>query len=250
MEHRVERETKEGAPGDPPAHGATVSFIVERLREDILTGRAPAGWRLVEWELTTRFAVSRGPVREALRRLAAEGLVEHQPHRGALVRRLSARDMRELFQIRVEMEALAARLAAEAGDPERRQRFAEAIRPILDDSARSAPEYLAENAAFHEAIMALADNVQLRDLAMRLHLPLIMAQVGDVLTPEVLRASVNEHRAVANAISERNPKAAVAAMRAHLERAARIALDRRAAAEAEADERGQPSARPRHRARR
>ena len=68
---------------DPPLHGATVAFIVERLREDILTGRAPPGWRLVEWELTSRFGVSRGPVREALRRLAAEGLIEHWPHRGS-----------------------------------------------------------------------------------------------------------------------------------------------------------------------
>ncbi len=247
MEHRVDLDAKERTHADPPAHGATVSFIVEKLREDILAGRAPAGWRLVEWELTSRFAVSRGPVREALRRLGAEGLVEHQPHRGALVRRLSARDIRELFQVRVEMESLAARLAAEVDDPERRARFTEAIRPILDNSARSAPEYLGENAAFHDAVMALAGNFQLRDLAMRLNLPLIMAQVGDILTPEILRASVREHRAVATAISERDPDAAAAAMRAHLERAARIALERRAAAEA--DEKGEASAGLRTRAR-
>ena len=239
MSHRVDRAAKEQALALPPAHGATVSFIVERLRDDILAGRAPAGWRLVEWELTSRFAVSRGPVREALRRLAAEGLVEHQPHRGALVRRLSARDIRELFQVRVEMELLAARLAAEADDRERRAQFTEAIRPILDDAARSVPEYLAENATFHEAVMTLAGNLQLRDLAMRLNLPLIMAQVGDILTPDVLRASVREHRAVAKAIAERNPDAAAASMRAHLERAAIIALERRAAAEA--DEKGKVS---------
>ena len=54
----------------PPAHGATVAFIVEQLREDILAGRLQPGSRLVECDLTARFAVSRGPVREALRRLA------------------------------------------------------------------------------------------------------------------------------------------------------------------------------------
>ena len=63
-----------------PAHGATVTFIVERLRDDILARRLPPGTRLVEIDLTARFAVSRGPVREALRRLAAEGLIEHVPH--------------------------------------------------------------------------------------------------------------------------------------------------------------------------
>lgn len=240
MDRRIDRETEERTTAHPPAHGATVSFIVERLREDILAGRLPPGWRLVEWELTSRFAVSRGPVREALRRLAAEGLIEHLPHRGAWVRRLSAREIRELFQIRVEMESLAARLAAEADDPERRQRFAEAIRPIFEDSPRRWPGYLTENAAFHQAIMALADNLQLSDLAMRLHLPLIMAQVGDILTPNVLEASVREHRAVARAILERDADAAAALMRAHLERAAALALSRRAAAEADETQAASP----------
>ena len=210
-------------PGDLPAHGATVAFIVERLREHILAGRLAPGSRLVECELTARFSVSRGPVREALRRLAAEGLIEHLPHRGALVRRLSARAIRELFQIRAEMESLAARLAAESDDAEARARFAEAIRPIFDDRRRRAPDYLAENAAFHDATMALAGNLQLRELATRLHL-LIMAQVGDILTPEALDASVREHRAIANSILARDPAAAAAHMRAHLERAAALAL--------------------------
>jgi len=208
---------------EAPAHGATVAHIVERLRVDILARRLPPGARLVENDLTLRFAVSRGPVRESLRRLAAEGLIEHLPHRGALVRRLSPREIRELFQIRLELEALGARLAAEADDDDRRARFAAAIRPIFDDSPRDARGYLAENAAFHDAILTLAGNRQLRDLAIGLQLPLIMAQAPDVLTPTVLEVSVREHRAIAAAISRRDPEAAVAALRAHLERAAAMA---------------------------
>ena len=210
----------------PPAHGATVAFIVERLRDDILAGRLQPGSRLVECDLTSRFAVSRGPVREALRRLTADGLIEHWPHRGAVVRRLTEREIRELFLIRIEMEALAARLAAAADALERRARFVAAIQPIYADAPRNPCEYLKENAAFHDAVMALADNLELRDLAARLQLPLIMAQVGDVLTPAVLNASVQEHRAVAQAILDRNPEAASARMRAHLERAAAVALRR------------------------
>jgi DNA-binding GntR family transcriptional regulator len=211
----------------PPAHGATVAFIVEQLREDILAGRLPPGSRLIECDLTSRFGVSRGPVREALRRLSADGLIEHWPHRGAVVRRLTEREIRELFAIRIEMEALAARLAAAAEAPERRTRFAASIRPIYADAPRKACEYLKENAAFHDAVMALADNLQLSDLAARLQLPLIMAQVGDVLTPAVLNASVQEHRAIAQAILDREPEAASARMRAHLGRAAALALARR-----------------------
>jgi DNA-binding GntR family transcriptional regulator len=75
--------------------------------------------------------------------------------------------------------------------------------------------------------MALAGNRQLRDLAMRLHLPLIMAQVADILTPDVLEASVREHRAIAEAILRRDAQAAANLMRAHLERASALALKRR-----------------------
>ena len=227
-------ETREGDRGPhPPAHGATVPFIVARLRDDILARRLPAGARLIEGELTARFSVSRGPVREALRRLSAEGLIEHLPHRGALVRRLSFREIRELFEIRVEVEALAARLAATSGSSDRRQRFITAIEPIYADAPRDACEYLKENGAFHDAVMTLADNLQLRDLAIRLQLPLIMAQVGDVLTQSVLAASVHEHRAIAEAIYQRDGAAASARMREHLERAAALALARGAAGDQE-----------------
>ena len=225
-----------------PAHGATVAFIVEQLREDILAGRLPPGSRLVESDLTSRFRVSRGPVRESLRRLAADGLIEHWPHRGAVVRRLTEREIRELFAIRIEMEALAAGIAAAADALERRAGFVASIQPIYVDAPRNPYEYLKENAAFHDAIMALADNLQLSGLAARLRLPLIMAQVGDVLTPAVLEASVQEHRAIAQAILDRDAEAASTRMRAHLGRAAALALARRAASDLEATSPG--AARP------
>lgn len=212
--------------GAAPAHGATVAHIVERLRDAILTRELAPGARLVESDLTLRFAVSRGPVREALRRLAAEGLIDHVPHRGALVRRLCAKEIAELFQIRIALESLASQLAAQSDDAQARGRFAAAIAPIYSRAPRIPCDYLAENNAFHDAILTLAGNAQLRDLALKLQLPLIMAQVGDVLTPDVLAASVREHRALAAAIAARDPEAAAAAMRAHLVRAAAMALAR------------------------
>lgn len=210
-----------------PAHGEKVARIVAKLRDDILSRRAAPGARLVEAELTGRFAASRGPIREALRRLAAEGFIEHAPNRGAVVRRLSRRDIFELFQIRAELEALAARgAAAAAADPAKRAAFEAAIAPIYAEEPREPCRYLVENADFHAAVMAMAGNRQLRDLSLRLHLPLIMAQVADVLTPQVLLASIREHRALAAAILAQDSAAADRAMRAHLDRAARLALDR------------------------
>ena len=212
-----------------PAHGATVAHIVDGLRCDILAHRLQSGERLIESALTKRFSVSRGPVREALRRLAAEGLIEHAPNRGAVVRRMSPRDIAELFQIRVEMEALAARLAAQSPDEAARARFVEEIAPIFADAPRRMETYLDENAAFHAAVLSLADNRQLQELSARLRLPLIMAQVGDALTVEVMQASVSEHRAIARAIVDGAAAAAAAAARAHLERAATLAVASREA---------------------
>jgi DNA-binding GntR family transcriptional regulator len=210
-----------------PAHGATVAHIVDSLRCDILARRLAPGERLIESALTKRFSVSRGPVREALRRLAAEGLIEHEPHRGAVVRRLSPRDITELFQIRIEMEALAARLAAQSPDRPARARFIEEIAMIFAEAPRRMEAYLDENAAFHAAVLRLAGNKQLQELSVRLRLPLIMAQVGDALTVDAMRASVREHRAIAKAIVNADGAAAAAAARAHLERTATLAAARR-----------------------
>ena len=195
----------------------------------MLARRLKPGERLVECDLTARFAVSRGPVREALRRLAAEGLIEHAPNRGAVVRRLSPRDICELFQIRFEIEALAARLAAQSADMAARARFVEEIGMIFADAPRRLGEYLDENAAFHAAVLRLAGNRQLAEVSARLRLPLIMAQVGDALTAEVMNVSVREHRAIAKAIVEGDATAAANAARAHLERAAALAVARREA---------------------
>ncbi|HTR14976.1 MAG TPA: GntR family transcriptional regulator [Roseiarcus sp.] len=223
---RGEGRPKKRGAAKPAAHGATVGFIVESVREDILAGRLAPGERLVECDLTARFGVSRGPVREALRRLSAEGLIEHWPNRGALVRRLSQRAIGELFQIRIEIEALAARLAAESSDEAARAAFTRAIVRIFDDGEREPCAYLEENSAFHDAIIALAGNLHLRGVSTQLRLPLIMAQVGDALTREALKQSVAEHRDVAKAILARDARAAAAAMRGHLERAAALALAR------------------------
>ena len=226
------RTVSPSGAASPAPHGETVAHIVDGLRCDILAHRLRPGARLVESSLTKRFSVSRGPVREALRRLAAEGLVEHEPHRGAVVRRLSSRDIGELFQIRIEMEALAARLAATSRNEAARATFVQEIAPIWSDAPRRMERYLDENAAFHGAVLRLAANRHLQELAMRLRLPLIMAQVGGALTVEVMRASVDEHRAIARAIGESDAEAAAKAMRAHLGRAAALATASRAADDA------------------
>ncbi|MBY0381530.1 MAG: GntR family transcriptional regulator [Xanthobacteraceae bacterium] len=102
---------KSPAPPEPESslHGETLS----RLRDYIVEGNIPDGGRILERELCELLGISRTPLREALKVLAAEGLVELLPHRGARVRTLSEEDLRELFDVMGGLESLAGRLACE-----------------------------------------------------------------------------------------------------------------------------------------
>ena len=91
---------------------ALVDELAATIQARVLNGEIPTGTRLRQESLAAEFGVSRTPVREALRKLQANGIVEVQPHRGALVRRPSAREVREAYEVRAELEGLAASLAA------------------------------------------------------------------------------------------------------------------------------------------
>jgi DNA-binding GntR family transcriptional regulator len=90
---------------NPTAH----SYVLERLRREILDGDLPGGTRLRQVELASKFAVSVTPVREALRDLAGEGLVIFDPHRGSTVRRLDLNEVREIYEMRIALEPIMVR---------------------------------------------------------------------------------------------------------------------------------------------
>ena len=202
-------------------HGRKEASVADYLSAAIMSGRFVPGQRLVEAELTANLGVSRGPVREALRRLSAEGLIEIVPNRGAVVRRLSMVEALELFEIRMELEALAARRAADnMVDSHVRAAFDTAIAPIWSVSTRhSTTDYLQENQRFHAAIMEASGNSQLVKLHQQLHLSLILAQISSSLSSHIISASLNEHRLIASAIRARDAAGADQAIREHLQRA-------------------------------
>ena len=210
-----------------PVRGATVDYVLNHLREGILQGRYAPGQRLIEADLTHELGISRGPLREALRRLSADNLLEIVPNRGAIVRRLSMREMLELFAIRIALESHAAREATIAlADPPTRTRFEAEIRPIWATAKRApGPGYIEENKAFHQALIRATDNERLLALTTQMQLPLIMFQLNGMLTESNIAASVVEHRAIATAMLDGDAEAAAARARAHLERARDVARD-------------------------
>ena len=125
--------------------------VAERLREDVLSGRLAAGERLSQERLAEQFQVSRVPIRDALRELQAEGLVVVNGRHGTSVATLSGPDLEELYEIRLALEPVVARLAT----PHLRPEDVAAMREHLDfmrGSGDLSPEWFSAHAAFHHAL--------------------------------------------------------------------------------------------------
>ena len=136
---------------------SVVDFTINALREGIRDHSFAPGQRLIVADITKRLGVSAGPVREAIRRLNGEGLVDVQPNRGAVVRRFEAADIAEIFSVREAVEARAAELAAlniDLGD--NRRRLDEIAAEAAEATAEGGTRYIDHNARFHRLIYDMA----------------------------------------------------------------------------------------------
>ncbi|BCJ44891.1 GntR family transcriptional regulator [Actinoplanes ianthinogenes] len=139
-----------------------VELAVDRLRRDILSGRTDPGERLVEEQLTKRLGISRAPLREAMRLLAEQGLVEHIPRRGARVATLSDADVQELYEVRDVLERHAAGATSAGRDLSRLRAALDRIRAATDADDRL--ELANAHRRFHVEVVALSGNRQLTAL--------------------------------------------------------------------------------------
>lgn len=204
-----------------PAVGSAVDNIVEFIRQRVLGGSYGPGHRLIEADITAELSVSRGPLREAFRRLSAEGLIELTPHRGARIRRLDVRELGDAYDLREVLEGFAAARAAlkARSDPV----FARDVRDLQAELQRLAAEgdlraYAGANAEFHELILSAAANVQLTGLVRGLQGQTMRVLLPATLDLHTVRTSNQEHAAISAAIAAGNAGAAEAAMRAHIRR--------------------------------
>ncbi len=196
-----------------------------RLMEEIQSGALKPGDRLTETELADRLATSRTPVREAIRRLEADGLVTHMPRVGAVVRKLSYSEIMELYEMRIVFEGTAARLAARSASDVEIAEIAAINKEMAEAADKGDSDRVFEvNRQFHAAIIDSARNRYLVKSVQSVQTTLLI--LGPSTLTESARASavVNEHEAVVGALQERNELAAEAAMRQHMENAQRTRL--------------------------
>jgi DNA-binding GntR family transcriptional regulator len=179
--------------------------VVARLRELIVEGELAPDTRIQERVLCARFAISRTPLREALKVLASEGLVELLPHRGARVARLSEQDVRDMFQVMGALEALAGQLACErVTEIELAEITALHYQMLVHVKRGELREYFRLNQAIHEAILEAARNPVLKttyqSLAGRIRRARYMANMSEARW----LAAVAEHEAILRALTARD----------------------------------------------
>jgi DNA-binding GntR family transcriptional regulator len=212
---RVPRQPT-GKAGTDGAAETQVSRICEAIEADILAGSMPPGAHLSEHGLAERFGVSRTPVREAIRQLAASGLVQVEARRGAFVARPQLARLIELFEYMSELEATSARLAARRmtiAEKAELKQVHEACRRHVDSGNPAA--YFEDSHEFHSLIFRGAKNSVLADAAESLYLRLTPYRRRQMHLTNRANRSFDEHQAVLEAILLGDGDAAEAAMRSH-----------------------------------
>lgn len=205
----------------PPAprdlSGSTAERVTDALRQEILAGLFAPGSRLKIQALAARYGVSPLPVREALRRLEGERLLDLSAHRGASIRGVTARYVRNVYDVREAIESLLAERAAERVKPgslaalERRATAWEDAARLGDPAA-----LLARNLDFHAAIAAIADNPEAEELIPRGWQMTMGLRMNLGFSDRRIAAIRQEHRGLVSAIAARDPEAARRLSRLHV----------------------------------
>lgn len=189
--------------------GIRQNQIYETLKKEIVERVLLPKQQLIEAELAKRFAVSRTPVRQALQQLAVEGFVEWIPYRGAFVKKLSPEELKELFQVRMALERLAAQLFCTLPNEELLDRLRENLQ-----QAKSAVEkrdvilYAKLDEQFHDLIMDGSNNNEAKSIAKTLNQKTAIFRLRSFALPEQMETSLKEHQQIFHCLKEKDAKAA------------------------------------------
>jgi DNA-binding GntR family transcriptional regulator len=213
---------------------ALVDHLAATIRARVLSGEIAVGERLRQERLAGEFGVSRTPIREALRKLQAGGIVEVQPHRGAIVRGPTVREIREAYEVRAELEGLAAELATTRIQDGQLQELHAAQRLFGRSIARLVArgvdggggedangEWTRANDLFHSVIQDAAGNERLARIVRELHrsFPRGLTWAALRRSSRLLEQNVEEHHAILEAIERHDAEEARRSMIAHVRHA-------------------------------
>lgn len=202
--------------------------VYQAVKTVLRSGDVPPETRLVETDIATRLGVSRTPVREAMRRLQADGLIEPTASRGFVLVDLLA-DAEESFQIRQRLEGLAAYRAARkisAPELEDLQALQEEMEVLISKPEVDPAELTTLNIKFHEAITEAACSERLRQLISQFTVEYVARRVVELYGPDERAASISHHRQILDALWERNAERAEELAMDHIAMGQRVVFER------------------------
>lgn len=191
--------------------------VVEQIRDEIITGQLQPGQKLRQEELAAHFGVSAVPVREALRQLEAEGMVSSIPRRGVVVTRLSSEDMRDIYDIRINLEEMATLIAVPLMDQATLDKLNQMVENM--DLNLEQPSVLTKlNHEFHLTIYQASGRKYLHELIEMLRRRTqhyVRSHISDMNS---MPKSQEQHRMILEACQSGDAHEAAACMRRHIER--------------------------------
>lgn len=205
------------AEADTLQRETLAGMAANRIRDMIIEGRLEQGERINETALGAALGVSRTPLREALRTLAAEGLIDLRPAHGARVARPSPPEILGMLEVLAELEAMAGRLACErASDSERAATLDVHGRMMALYAARDRMPYYKLNQQFHAMVSAMSGNATLIQVQANIQSRLKRVRFVGSDDPKAWAAAVAEHEEMADALERRDGEALARVMKRHL----------------------------------
>jgi DNA-binding GntR family transcriptional regulator len=200
---------------EPVERRSTAAIVADRLRTAIMRGTFPPGTQLGEVELAARLGVSRGPLREAMQRLVAEGLLRSERHRGLFVRDLDEADVRDVYTARAAVERAAGLLLLTGDRAAAAERLTAALARM--EEVEDDPVALADaDHAFHHEFVAASGSPRLRRMAdaLLVETRMCLAALQDTLPPAA--ALIAEHRELRDAVRDGDTERLTAVLEAHM----------------------------------
>lgn len=202
----------------PDKSASFSASLIATLKERIITWQYPPQHRLTEDALCREFGVSRSPVREALRVLAANGFVQRTPNRGYAVRQVKVKEVEELYEVRLALELFAVEaLATRGAPPAELSAIAAVWRAVQRNPKRDVGDLAALDARFHEDLARLYGNAALLQQLEAINERLLMFRTIDFARADRVESTCEQHLAVLERIAARDGAGAREALRRNIE---------------------------------
>ncbi len=191
--------------------------VAEQLRQRIFRRELEPGSWIDELKIAEEFGISRTPLREALKVLAAEGLVTMKVRRGAYVTEMSEKDLRDVYHLLSLLESDAAGVVAERATPEQQQTLRD-LHAELESAAGNREAFFSVNERFHMALLDMADNRWRSQMVADLRKVMKLNRHNSLFKQGRIEDSLSEHRAILDAMLARDAEGTRRAMQAHFAR--------------------------------